>query len=200
MVWAQIRGSTLQFKKKKKLKKKKDDDDTGGFKKEEKLREIWRGQKKDNVRYTSQEAWCFSSSTLPSAACNAQDIRLLTGTLNLLQAVRIQFHLYPATTSELFYFSRSWLARHMVIQTSCCTFPRDVCLAFLLLPSSSVTQFFSKNYVQQEQIFQIPYAIQTLEYFSIPFKNQMSSQSWGRSWKLAFFSASVIIRLNQVTK
>lgn len=56
MVWAQIRGSTLQFKKKKKLKKKKDDDDTGGFKKEEKLREIWRGQKKDNVRYTSQEA------------------------------------------------------------------------------------------------------------------------------------------------
>lgn len=44
-----------------------------------------------------------------------------------------------------------------------------------LLICHSVLLF--KNYVQQEQIFQIPHVIQTLEYFSNPFKNQISSQS-----------------------
>lgn len=138
--------------------------------------------------YTSQKLWCFASSAPPSATCNTQDIKLLTGTLNLSQAV--SWHFYSATTSKPLYFSRSQLANHMVIQTSSFTRPPDGCLASSsCLPhlSLSSSPLNSKNYGQQQHIFKILHATQTLEWISSPFKIQLSSQSWRKSWNLDLF-------------
>lgn len=121
--------------------------------------------------YDSQELRCLSSSTLPSATCRAQDIRLLRSVLHLLPAVRIRFHLYSATTSKLFYFSRSPLENHMVIQTCCFTFPRDICPVFLLLPSSSIIQLFSFRIMSNKsKFFKQHMSFKTLECSTTPFK------------------------------
>lgn len=136
--------------------------------------------------YDSQELRCLSSSTLPSATCHAQDIRLLRGVLHLLPAVRIWFHLYSATTSKLFYFSRSPLENHMVIQTCCFTFPRDICPVFLLLPSSSIIQLFSFRIMSNKSKF-FKYHMSFKHWNTLPplSKNHMSSPNWGKSWNSA---------------